>query len=156
KRTDLIGRDVEDEVRVAAEHARIDRQTVQPWLIAVRLAQQERHVTVRAIAQHAVDDALAGAVLNAQHRRFRQPIDDPQACGWSRHQSAERLLDIAEYRPDARPGAIGTGAAVDRIRCSVERPRPLHQLAFEVVLGVLFIEFHARGRIVVDGLVIHP
>ncbi|MCY1184133.1 hypothetical protein D9M73_248020 [compost metagenome] len=63
----IAGRDVEHEVGVAAHHPGIDGQAVEARLVAVGLANHERHVAVRAVAQQAVNHALAVAALDTQH-----------------------------------------------------------------------------------------
>src|SRR5690606_19547162 len=88
----LAGRQVEDEVRVAGQHPRIDRQRVQLRLVAQRLAEHESHVAVRTVAQQAVHLALAISALHAQQGRFRQVLDHPEPAGRASAQTAERLF----------------------------------------------------------------
>ncbi|MNV83429.1 hypothetical protein D3C71_1772360 [compost metagenome] len=67
----LRSRNVEHEVGVAAEYPGIEGQRVQPRLIAQRFADHECNVAVGAVAQQAVDLALAAGGFNAQHGRLR-------------------------------------------------------------------------------------
>ena len=152
----LASPEAEHEVRVAGQHARVDRQGVQPRLIAQRLAGHEGHVAVRAVAQQAVDLALAVGTLDTQQRRLGQLVDHLEPTGRAPGQAAQRLLGILQIGRQAGSVALGAGAAVDRVGASIERVVTLQQRAGERALGPQLRQPHGARRVDIGLGVVQP
>ena len=140
----------EEEIRVAAQHFRVDGQGVQARLIAQFLAQHERHVAVRAIAQQAVDLTRTIAQLHPQHRRFWQLIDHPQAARRTTGQACQRLFGMLQLLGQTVAITLCARAAVDRVRTRVEFAVALQQLLGELLLRIVTGQANGAWRAMID------
>ncbi|SVJ63258.1 Uncharacterised protein [Klebsiella pneumoniae] len=149
-------RQIEHEVRVAGQHARVDRQGVQARLVAQRLAEHEGDIAVRAVAQHGIDLALAAGRTYPQHGRLGEALDDLEAGRRPAHQATEGLLGVLQFAVDARSIAVAVQAAVDRVGTRIEVAVATQQFFGEGLLRLLLRQSQRARRVVVEGLVVHP